>query len=225
MGRKIGDIYSEYKIPPNLQKHMFRVAAVASMICDNFNEPLEKDDIIASCLFHDMGNIIKYDMEYFPQYLEPEGLEYWQKVKGDYIEKYGKNEHEATLKIIKELGLSEKILEFVDQINFSLTCNHRDSNDFNTKIINYADWRIDPHGVVSYEERLIEAEERYKNKEDLFPLEEREKFIACGKDIEKQIFAKCKIKPEDIGNKTIEPLILELKNFVIHSMKTQDHGE
>ena len=40
--RKILDIYDEYKIMPNLQEHMLRVAAVASLICDNFDEVLPK---------------------------------------------------------------------------------------------------------------------------------------------------------------------------------------
>ena len=33
--------------------------------------------------------------------------------------------------------------------------------------------------------------------------------------IEKQIFSKCKIKPEDITDETVKPVIEELKNFVI----------
>ena len=44
---------------------------------------------------------------------------------------------------------------------------------------------------------------------------EREKLVACGAEMEKQIFSKCKIKPEDITDETIAPIIEELKNFVI----------
>ena len=82
---------------PNLQEHMLRVAAVASLVCDNFNEPLPKDDIITACLLHDMGNIIKSDLQYFPEFIKPEGLDYWQKVKDEYIEKYSRDEHKATI--------------------------------------------------------------------------------------------------------------------------------
>ena len=35
--------------------------------------------------------------------------------------------------------------------------------------------------------------------------------------IEKQIFAKCKIKPEYITNETVAPIISELRNFMIES--------
>jgi hypothetical protein len=216
--RKITEIYSEYKIPPNLQRHMLWVAAVASMICDNFNEPLPKEDIITACLLHDMGNIIKYDMKYFPQYYQPEGEEYWQKVKDDYIKKYGKNEHEATIKIIKELGLSDTIIDVVDKVKFSLSCENSNGNNMAYKIVNYSDWRVSPHGIVSYKERMDEAGVRYQNRKDskdIFPEEGRQELIACGRDIERQIFAKCKIKPEDINDESIKPIIEKLKDFVI----------
>jgi hypothetical protein len=47
--------------------------------------------------------------------------------------------------------------------------------------------------------------------------EERDRLVACGQEIEKQIFAKCKIKPEDITDASVAPIIEELRNFVIHS--------
>ena len=39
---KISEIYEKYKIMPNLQEHMLRVAGVASIICDNFSKKIEK---------------------------------------------------------------------------------------------------------------------------------------------------------------------------------------
>jgi hypothetical protein len=199
---------------PNLAEHMLRVAAVASLICDNFDELLPKEDIVTACLLHDMGNIIKAEFEFLPESWEPEGIAYWQKVKKDYIKKYGDNEHHATIRIMKELRIPENIIHLVDQIDFSLFCRHRDGNDIQVKIITYADTRVDPHGVVSQEERLEEARRRYatrnKGKE-----EERQRLVVCSKDIEKQIFAKCSLRPEDITDESAAPVIAELKNFVV----------
>ena len=79
--------------------------------------------------------------------------------------------------------------------------------------MHYADMRVSPYGVVSLEERMKEAKNRYKL-ESPSEEEERERLIECGREIEKQIFAKCKIKPEDINNETVTPLIPILKNFV-----------
>ncbi|HTE48369.1 MAG TPA: HD domain-containing protein [Candidatus Paceibacterota bacterium] len=228
MAKTIEDIYAEYKIMPNLQEHMLRVAAVAFLICDNFNESLPMDDIVTACLLHDMGNIIKSNLLYFPEFVEPEGLSYWEDVKNKFIRKYGNNEHEATIKIMKELGLPDQIVALVDQIFFSLLCSHRDSNNMSIKIIHYSDGRVDPNGIVSYDERMEEAKRRYKkNNVSIGAVgeEQRKELVACGKEIEKQIFAKCKIAPEDITNETAASIISKLKDFVIHSIKTQDHGE
>lgn len=215
MTKKISEIYTEYKIMPSLQRHMFRVAAVASLICDNFTEPLLKEEIVTACLLHDMGNIIKSDLEYFPEFLQPEGLEYWQKVKDEYIKKYGDNEEEANEKIAQELVVSPNVVFLTSQDRFSLLCQHRDSDDMNVKIMHYADTRVGPYGVLSYDERMNEAKKRYKNRKDIPKEEERQRLAACGKEIEKQIFAKCKIKPEDINDETVASVILSLKDFVI----------
>jgi len=215
MALSIGEIYKKYKIMPNLQEHMLRVAAVASLICNNFDEPLDKEEIITACLLHDMGNIIKFNLEAFPEFLEPEGLNYWQKVKNEYIEKYGPNENHATIEIMRELGVSGQIIKLVDQINFSLLCSHRDSHDMSIKIIHYSDGRVDPYGIVSFDERMDEAKKRYKNHKDSIQEEERRRLVVCGREIEKQIFSKCKIKPEDINDETVKPIILELRDFMI----------
>ncbi|MFH1200847.1 MAG: class I tRNA ligase family protein [bacterium] len=214
MALSIETIYKKYKIMPNLQEHMLRTAAVASLICDNFNEPLPKEDLIAACLLHDMGNIIKFKLDLFPEFNKPEGIEHWQKVQNKYIEKYGENEHEANVKIIKELCLSSDIIRFIDQNRFSLICEHRDNSDINMKIVHYVDGRVDPYGIVSYEERMNEAENRYKSKNQTEE-NERQRLIQCGRELEKQIFSKCKIKPEDITNESVAPIISELRNFVI----------
>ena len=216
MSKTISEIYTEYKIMPSLQNHMLRVAAVASLVCDNFNEPLEKNNIVIACLLHDMGNIIKSDLNYFPEFVEPEGLEYWQNVKNEYIKKYGDNEDQAHEKITRELGVSSEVILLVNQNRFSLFCKHKDLGDINVKIMHYADARVGPYGVLSYDERMNEAKKRYQNREDNnLKEEERKRLVACGKEIEQQIFSKCKIKPEDINDESVKSMILELNNFVV----------
>ena len=214
MSKTISEIYTEYKIMPLLQEHMLRVAGVASMICDNINESLPKEEIITACLLHDMGNIIKSNFEFLPESLEPHGRAYWQKVKDDYIKKYGPNDHHANVQILKELNLSASIIDMVDKIQFSCLCKHRDENDMSMKIVAYADSRVSPYGIVSYEERMDEAETRYKLK-NILEERERTRLIECGKDTERQIFAKCIIKPEDINDTTAAPIISKLRDFVI----------
>src|SRR3989344_2472976 len=101
---KITEIYEKYKIPPNLQLHQLRVAGVASIICDNFDKPLDKGSIITTCLLHDMGNILKFNFDIFPEeFYGKQGRAYWEKVKQEFKEKYGEDEHKATHAIAEEL--------------------------------------------------------------------------------------------------------------------------
>ena len=213
--RKITDIYSEYKIMPQLQMHQIRVTAVAKQICESLSISIDIDIVIRACLLHDMGNIIKFNLPHFPEFLEPEGLDYWQTVKDEYISKYGEDEHEATVKIMRELGILDNIIELAGDNRFSYMCRHRDSEDMYLKIIHYADGRVGPHGILSFEERMNDAGKRYKDHKLSFQDEERIKLVECGKDIEKQIFAHSNIKPEDITDESVKEMIEELKNFEI----------
>jgi hypothetical protein len=212
--RKISDVYREYKIMPFLQMHMLRVAAVAKIVCDSFDGEIEKEAIITACLLHDMCNIIKADLNIFQEATEPEGIKYWQRTKEEFIEKYGGNEHEATLYIARELGVSKMVIELIDQIRFSLLCRHAEGNDWNIKIVHYSDGRVAPKGISTYEERMQEGEQRYKGRQGYEEIG-RVDLVSCGKKIEQQIFAKCKIKPEDINDETVAPIISKLREFVI----------
>jgi hypothetical protein len=217
--RKITEIYEEYKIMPNLQMHQLRVTAVAWLLCESLNIEVDKKSIVTACLLHDMGNLVKFDLSYtqreFPEFLEPEGLEYWQGVQSEYFSKYGKDEHKATVDIMKEIGVSEYIVDLASHVNGTFIEQISQGEDFGQKICMYADDRVTPHGIVSVEERNLEAEKRYQNHEKAFDKEKREFFMKNIFDIEKQIFFHSNIKPEDINDESVAGIIEELKNFEI----------
>ncbi len=211
--KTISQIYAEYKIMPNLAEHMLRVASVASLICDNFVLSTKKDEIISACLLHDMGNIIKFDLDKFPEFLQPEGLDYWKKVQQEYFEKYGEDEHEATLKIADEIGVSRLTLDLIGAIGFFNAHNTAESDDYNKKITAYCDDRVSPFGIVSLEERLQDLRERYAHKGG--DTKERRAFEAGLRKIEPQVFEKCRIRPEEINDNTVKPIISMLRDFVV----------
>ncbi len=215
MSRKIIDIYKEYKILSFLQTHMFRVTAVASLICDNLGESVNKEEIISACLIHDMGNIIKMEMHVFPEVFNPEGIEYWEEIKKEYIAKYGKNESEANVLIAKEL-VSNAIVELVVSFGYPKAVQNMEGSDWGKKICIYSDMRVAPLGVLSLRERIDEGRKRYAHRKDFDLLAlDRIKTEEALFEIEKQIFKNCKIKPEDITDAVVAPIIEELKNFVI----------
>lgn len=200
---------------PNLQMHQYRVAAVAMQICESLDIDINKENIITACLLHDMGNIIKFNLNHFPEFNQPEGLEYWQKVKDDYILKYGKNEHEASMKIARELNVNSDILYLIESVDSSFVEILANSNDLERKICMYSDGRVTPHGIVSIKERSEEAKERYKNHEYIF---NEENVLFFNKNLtlmEEKIFSHSKIKKEDINDESVIPYLEKLKNFSI----------
>ncbi|MBP9802891.1 MAG: HD domain-containing protein [Candidatus Pacebacteria bacterium] len=216
--RNILEIYEHYKIMPNLALHQLRVASVIALICKNLEIKVDEDIAIQSGLLHDMGNIIKFDLTYFPEFNEPLGLAYWQNIQKEYFEKYGTDEHEATQKILKELGINDRVIEIDSKMIFGNLCIDKEGNDWELKLLHYADMRVGPFGVLSYEDRMEDARKRYANApEDEMTREQnrRELLLACGKDIETQIFEHCKIRPEDINDESIAPILEELKGYMI----------
>lgn len=203
---------------PQLQMHMLRVAAVASIICDNFQKKVDKENIITACLLHDMGNIIKFQLEPgpFPDSIyKPEGKEYWKNVKEKFIKKYGNDEHAATIAIAKGLKIETKILDLISSIGFSKVKSNSETSDYATKICSYSDMRVLPQKVSSLNERLADLKERYKSR--MGP-EKYKSFDNTAKyfyKIEEQIFNFSDIKPEDVEGKKAKQIIEGLKLFKI----------
>ena len=213
--KKITEIYKEYKIMPMLAIHQMRVAAVAMQICESFNIEIDKESIVKACLLHDMGNIIKFKLEHKPEWNEPEGTLYWEKVKYDFILKYGNNEHHASLKIAKELGLSICIYDLINCIDASVAEKIVTENDFNKKICAYVDNRVSPYGVVSIEEHSLDSHKRYINHPHAFSEESRLFFNKNLYLIEKQIFSHTKIKSEEINDESVKKYLEKLQNIEI----------
>lgn len=211
----VQEIYLKYKISSSLQLHQLRVAAVAKKICDNFDGEIDQQSIIFACLFHDMGNIIKSDLTRFPEFLKPEGHEYWKKVKDEYNAKYGNNEHLATEAIAKEINLSPKIIAYIRKIGFSNATRNEKEAHFEDKICNYSDMRVDPNGVTSMKERILEGQKRYAGKKHSIASDSFESLVKSFENIEKQIFSKTKIKPSDITKEGISKIIEEFRNLNI----------
>ena len=161
---KISKIYSLYQIPPNLQMHMYRVASLAKLISNSWKvqEPDTKL-IVESCLLHDLGNIIKFDFENFPETLgdEQENIEVWKAVKEKMQTKYGKDEDVATTKMIEELNVNPKVKFIVNNWGFKNFKKIEASDNIEWKICVYSDHRISPDGIATLEQNLENKKKRY----------------------------------------------------------------
>ena len=208
------DVYKKYQIMPQLAEHQLRVAAVADLICQNFTQDIDRENIVAGCLLHDMGNIIKFDLQKTKALINQDfDLDFWQKVKDDYIKKYGDDEYVATQAIVKELGVSARIMEIIDSVSFLGAPETAAGPDFGGKIAQYCDDRVAPAGVVSLEDRFSDLRVRYGHREDNSGA--RDNFERAVREMERQIFANTKIKPDYITDETVKPIIENLKTFNI----------
>ena len=213
---KIQNIYDKYKIPKHLQQHMYDVAAVAQMICEGFDEEINMKLIIKACLLHDMANIIKFDMTLMPEVWELEWVSYRQWIKDNFVVRYGDHEHEATIKILEELGFDGDLRFVVNGIGFSNADKILKSKNWELKIAAYADMRLQPDGVCLLQVRMVEGRKRFaRNRPDRVNELDFEEYVMYWKEIEKQIFSHNSHIYEDINNQSIEKYLLDLSNFEI----------
>lgn len=211
---KISQIYEKYKIMPQLQLHMLRVAGVASLIFDNFQKPIDKRSIISACLLHDLGNMAKIKLDRFPKFVQPLGTKYWEQILAEFKHKYGNNDYTATYAILFEIGIPKNIYNLVESLEFAKSPQVSKGENTEVEICLYSDARVSPNGVVSLTNRLVEVKERYmKNK----GVSEKNfnKISESFFSIEKKIFAHCKIKPSDITENKVQHLLNDLRRFDI----------
>ncbi len=215
--KNIKTIYEQYQIMPNLQLHMLRVAAVAKIILDHLREPLSQDEeahIISACLLHDMGNIVKFKLEYFPEFLEPGGLHYWEGVQKDFWQRYGTDQHDVHSKIAQELNVHPRTLELINAIGAKNACANSQSVAIARKICSYADIRVAPHSITSLEERITEAQERYKDRKNVGSDNVPSQIHDCFREIEKQLTLLMNISPEFITEERATPVISSLSTYI-----------
>ncbi len=202
--KKLADIYAEREIVPDLQMHQLRVASVAKIICDNFKVNVDADRIVKACLFHDMGNIIKFNMSTFPISFKPLGVEHWSRVKERFITKYGTDEHHANLEIAKEIGLDSETVDIIDHIGFNRLETVNKSGKYEYMIASYSDSRVIPSGVTSIAGRLEEGRKRYADKIRNTDSGVHRRLVDALTDLERRILAECDIKVDDINDDSIK---------------------
>lgn len=212
---QIRDIYQKYRINTGLQEHMVRVASVAKLICDNHSQQLDTNTIVSACLLHDMGNLIKMKMDTAPGLFEPEGVAYWTNVQSEMIAAYGNDVFRATLAIIDDIGVLEKVRSVLAEASFEELLDVAASGSVEAKVLEYADMRVGLYGVVSLDARFDDAKKRYVpnkiSKEDV------ERRRTATKRIEEELLSKATLGPDDITDASTAAIQSELWNWNIET--------
>jgi len=221
----IDKIYEKYRLPTNLQEHMLRATSVAQLICDHWIGPaINKENIILSVLLHDIGNIVKMDLKNKVGIdllgKEKKRLDYWKKVKQEVIKKYGTDEHVVSEAIVKETGASKRILEIMENHVFKSNNAIIKSNDWDTKIVAYADQRTGPRGILSLQDRFQDIRERYGKRLFILAGPNPELLFDCGVEIEKQVITKTTLKKEEINDDTIKKYVSRWQKKLPHTFNS-----
>ena len=212
------DLYQHFQIIPILQLHQLRVASVGQTISQKFAN-LDSQVITTACLLHDLGNILKIDFDSalsIKTLTETERSEY-KKLKLEFQRQYGHDEHQATLQMIKEIGVNSQVFQLIEAMCFTqIIQTDFLSSPLEQQICEYADMRVDPFGIVSLDDRLDDLEQRYQHRHPTAQDQQnRLKFARLMKEVEKQIFAQIMITPAQITTTKLNGTIEHLKKFEI----------
>ncbi len=200
----IANIYQKFGIPPNLQEHMMRVCGIVNFIESHWKGAQDVNWSLAKkvALLHDLGNVVKFDLDRNPEFLgeEQANVDYWKRVQKEVIEKYGSDDHEATKKMLEEIGISKEAIEIILNKSFGNSVETKNSDDWILKTVYYADLRTLPFGIGTLEERIADVRNRmpkYTARPDF------EDLVSACREIENQLQQNVDIPLSNISNDSV----------------------
>lgn len=167
----IKQLYEKYDVMPQLVEHQLRVGVVGQIVAENWRDGCDVGLATKLGLLHDMGNIVKLDLSDEAQRVSVFGkvdnLSHWQKVQKKYWEQYGKDAHVATKEILSDAGLGEmnSYMDEEGELYVGEASREKlETANVESIILMYADFRVKPEGVVSYQDRVDDLYTRYRSK-------------------------------------------------------------
>lgn len=183
---------------------MLRVTKVALFIGDHWQGgEIDWELIKKAALLHDLGNIVKFKMKEYPDFLgeEKKRLDYWLRVQKEMIRKYGEDDHQATRKMLEDARIGSNILAIIMAKSFHNAVEIDNFDNWPLKILFYSDLRVGPFGIISLKERLGEVIPRLKMYRESDHLD---KLVKATYQIEKQIQKNLDVNVSEITERSIE---------------------
>lgn len=171
----ISEVYNHFIVPRHLQLHMQRVAALGEYLSNNWKTEIDRNDIVHTLLLHDLGNLLKFDLNRGVGLFHPSerDLDYWKKAQSESATKYDPDEHKATFLMAKEVGVSERVLFLLNNMGSSNLQQTLESPDWELKICSYSDFRVGPHGYLTVRKRFEDILNRYKGRQHVLANEQK----------------------------------------------------
>jgi hypothetical protein len=150
----IKETYDRFRVPPGLRVHMIRVAQFVNVVASAWSgETVDNDFLITCALVHDLGNIVV-----FKRWIgeETQNLAYWENIQREITDAYGTDDHEATRHMLQEVNTDSELVDLIMQKSSANSPKIAASDNWQLKILLYADLRIAPTGVASLADKLKE---------------------------------------------------------------------
>ncbi len=214
----IQKIYQQYRIMPTLAQHQLRVAGVIDLVCEGIQTEIDRKSLVLTGLLHDMGNIIKFDFdnELSKKILTESERSKWSQVQQEFFDKYGNDEHVATIEIMSELNVDPKVIELVNSIGFRNIPSIVENNDVHKMVAEYGDLRVDPFGVVTLDKRLEDLAKRYSHHYSTpADVARREKHFDFARQMEQILIENSESDPSQITDSQVNGRISVLKDFEV----------
>lgn len=163
----VSELYDHFQLNQNLRLHQLRVAYFTQMLLKAWTGPvLDKTFIVVAALTHDLGNLVKFDLEKHYDLLGPDvkDVGYWRKRQLKMIQLYGKDEHIATLAMLEAQSVRADLIALLTELFDCSRALDFSKASWPCKLVYYADSRTGPVGYVSLAERKADALERYPDK-------------------------------------------------------------
>ncbi len=211
----VRDIYEKYEVPPWLQLHQVRVAAVGKMVAKACTRPVDAALVVSTCLLHDIGAIVKFDFNesFLADLVNPNDQKHWESVQVRIREQYGATEHAATEAILSELG-AERERDVFRGTGLTRLSDIIQRGSEELRIVQYADTRVGPRGIMSIAARMDDAGVRYAGKGHEW-FERIDQYRAQSLELESVVLKNTGFEPEAITDAAIEPLIQQLWDYEI----------
>ncbi|HIH50567.1 MAG: hypothetical protein ABSE71_02375 [Candidatus Micrarchaeaceae archaeon] len=203
--RSISAIYDRVQIPQNLRVHMLDAASVGALVCANWRGPkISEKKVVATLLVHDLANIIKFDMGRRGILLmtaaDRKSIDFWRAIKAEATAKYGNDAEEAVVKMAKDLNLSNSVVSLLEKMSAVHSKRYEigkvlRQKDRELAICLYADWRVNPRGIVSIAERAHDLSIRYNIRAN-----EIRKLHSEASMLEEWLFRNVKLSPAEINS-------------------------
>lgn len=197
---------------------MLRVAAVGKYLAESFVGEAQSQNIVATLLLHDLGNLLKFDLVKGLNLLDESerNLEYWTEKKKQLQEQYSSDEHQATFLMAKETSANDKVLFILQHMGSSHLSETLESDDWELKICSYSDFRVGPFGYLTVEERFKNILERYEGSSHVLSDRPKtiEKMLAC-LALEDQLRSRISADMDTLPVEELERSARALENFEI----------